>query len=154
MRTRCNFFVKRASQKKIPPTWIGLRVDIRLRSSSRRRRHSNIQRLIQKKPVFKMSVQDLTRAYLADIKDADVRRALEAASVVRRITRPILKAMLQDVPPDLYERLRTLPLVESRPDGLMLHDAVRRTIAAALQAADPITFREYGRAAWRQLRGE
>ena len=36
----------------------------------------------------------------------------------------------------------------------MLHDAVRGTIAAALQAADPITFREYGRAAWRQLRGE
>ena len=100
------------------------------------------------------AVQDLTRAYLADVKDADVRRALEAASVVRRITRPILKAMLRDVPPDLYERLRTMPLVESRPDGLMLHDAVRGTIAAALQAADPITFREYGRAAWRQLRGE
>jgi Transcriptional regulatory protein, C terminal len=100
------------------------------------------------------SVQDLTRAYLADIKDADVRRALEAASVVRRITRPILNAMLRDVPPDLYERLRTTPLVESRPDGFMLHDAVRGTIAAALQAADPIKFREYGRAAWRQLRGE
>ena len=64
------------------------------------------------------------------------------------------KAMLRDVPPDLYERLRTMPLVESRPDGLMLRDAVRGTIAAALQAADPITFREYGRAAWRQLRGE
>jgi transcriptional regulator len=100
------------------------------------------------------SFQDLTRAYLADIKDADVRRALEASSVVRRVTRPILNAMLRDVPSDLYERLRTTPLVESRPDGLMLHDAVRGTVAAALQAADPIEFREYGRAAWRQLRGE
>jgi hypothetical protein len=100
------------------------------------------------------AVQELTRAYLADIKDADVRRALEAASVVRRITRPILRAMLPDVPPHLYEHLRALPLIESRPDGLMLHDAVRATIAAAFQAADPIKFRDYGRAAWRQLRGE
>ena len=43
------------------------------------------------------SFQDLTRAYLADIKDADVRRALEASSVVRRVTRPILNAMLRNV---------------------------------------------------------
>lgn len=107
-----------------------------------------------KEPTVQNAVQGLTRAYLADIKDADVRRALEASSVVRRITRPILRAMLPDVPPNLYERLRAIPLVESRADGLMLHDAVRPTIAAALQAADPIKFREYGRAAWRQLRGE
>ncbi len=100
------------------------------------------------------SIQELTRNYLADIADSDVRQALEAASVVRRITRPILNAMLRDVPSDLYERLRTIPLMEARQDGLMLHDAVRGVIAAALQAADPIKFREYGRAAWRQLRGE
>ena len=37
-------FLRQAGvSKKIPPTWIGLRVDICLRSSSRRRRHSNIQ---------------------------------------------------------------------------------------------------------------
>ena len=107
-----------------------------------------------KEPSVQNAVQGLTRAYLADIKDADANRALEALSVVRRITRPILRAMLSDVPPNLYERLRAIPLVESRADGLMLHDAVRPTIAAAFQAADPIKFREYGRAAWRQLRGE
>ena len=99
-------------------------------------------------------VPRLTRAYLADLKGADVRRALEASSVVRRVTRPILNAMLRNVASDLYERLRTIPLIESRPDGLMLHDAVRGTIAAAFQAADPIMFRECGRAVWRQLRGE
>jgi hypothetical protein len=99
-------------------------------------------------------VQELTRIYLADIDDSVVRRALEASSVVRRITRSILAAMLRDMPADLFERLRSIPLVESRPDGLMLHDAVRGSIAAALQAADPSAYREYCRAALRQLRGE
>jgi len=100
------------------------------------------------------SIQELTRTYLADINDRDVRRALEAASVVRRITRPVLNAMLGDIAPDLYDRLAATPLVESRPDGLMLHDAVRGGIATALQAGDPFIFREYGRAAWHQLRSE
>lgn len=100
------------------------------------------------------SIQELTRNYLADINDRDIQRALEAASVVRRITRPVLNTMLGEIAPDLYDRLAATPLIESRPDGLMLHDAVRGGIATALQAGDPFTFREYGRAAWRQLRSE
>jgi hypothetical protein len=99
-------------------------------------------------------VQELTRIYLADIDDSVVQRALDASSVVRRITRSILAAMLRDMPADLFERLRALPLIESRPDGLMLHEAVRGSIAAALRATDPSAYREYRRAAWRQLRGE
>ena len=99
-------------------------------------------------------VQELTRIYLADIDDSVVKRALDASSVVRRITRSILAAMLRDMPADLFERLRAIPLVESRPDGLMLHDAVRGSIAAALRATDPSAYRDYCRAAWRQLRGE
>jgi hypothetical protein len=99
-------------------------------------------------------VQELTRICLADINDSVVRRALEASSVVRRITRSTLAAMLCDMPADLFDRLRAISLLENRPDGLMLHDAVRNSIATSLRAADPRAYREYRRAAWRQLRGE
>lgn len=99
-------------------------------------------------------VQELARIYLDGVDDPVVKRALEASSVVRRITRSILAAMLRDIPSELFERLHAIPLVESRPDGLMLHDAVRGSIAAALRATDPSAYQEYRRAAWRQLRGE
>ncbi len=99
-------------------------------------------------------VQELAHIYLDDVDDPVVKRALEAASVVRRITRSILAVMLRDMRGDLFERLRATPLMESRPDGLMLHDAVRGSIAAALRATDPSAYRDYCHAAWRQLRGE
>jgi hypothetical protein len=99
-------------------------------------------------------VTKLAHIYLDDIDDPVVKRALEAVSVVRRITRSMLRVMVRDSPADLFERLRAIPLVESRPDGLTLHDAVRGSIAAALRAADPSAYRDHCRAAWRQLRHE
>ena len=93
--------------------------------------------------------------YLADVGDPLTGNALEAASVVRRTTVPLLRAMLPDVAPqDAYERLRTLPFVESGRDGLHVHDVVQQAIAAALRAADPSRHRDYRRAAWRRLRDE
>ena len=87
--------------------------------------------------------------------DPLTRRALEAASVIRCATLSLLKAMLPDAAPqDTFERLRALPFVESQPDGLVVHDAVRDVIAASLKAADPGTYRNYRRAAWHHLRTE
>ena len=100
-------------------------------------------------------VAELTRLYLSDIHDPLTRRALQAAAVVRRATISLLRAMLPDaVPQDVYERLATLPIVERRDDGLLIHDVVRQAIAAELKAADPVTYRTYRRAAWQQLRTE
>ncbi len=100
-------------------------------------------------------VEQLTRLYLADVRDPLTRRALAAASVVRRTTLCLLRAMLPDAASqDVYERLRALPFVESGRDGLHMHDVVQQAIAAALQATDPSAYREYRRAAWRQLRTE
>ena len=97
----------------------------------------------------------LTDTYLADVPDPVARRALEAASVVRRVTLSVLSAMLPDVAPaDAVDRLRLLPFVESGRDGLIIHDAVRHSIAARLRALDPEMYSEYRRAAWRQLRSE
>ncbi len=100
-------------------------------------------------------VEELTRLYLADVQDPLTRQALDAASVVRRTTLSLIQAMLPHAAPqDVYERLHALPFVESGRDGLIVHDTVQQTIAAALKAADPSAYRNYRRAAWRQLRQE
>jgi len=100
-------------------------------------------------------VEELTKLFLADVPDPITREALEAASVVRRTTTSLLGALLPDVPPqDAFDRLRALPFVETRQDGLGLHDAVQASVAGYLKATDPTRHRRYRRAAWRQLREE
>jgi hypothetical protein len=100
-------------------------------------------------------IEELTRLYLSDVPDPLTRKALEAASVLRCVTQSLLKAMLPAAAPqDAFERLRALSFVESGREGLILHEAVREAIAASLKAADPNAYRDYRRAAWRQLRVE
>ena len=100
-------------------------------------------------------LRGLTRLYLADVDDPMTRRGIEASSVVRRTTQSLLGAMLADaVPHDLYERLGALPILEYGRDGLIMHDAVREAVAAALKASDPARYQDYRRSAWRQLRSE
>ncbi len=90
---------------------------------------------------------------LDTIERPDVRRSVEAISVVRRITRPMLAALCPQTPTDeLYETLSSLDFVESRRDGLALSDIVRGIVAGRLQAADPERYRDYQRAAWNVLR--
>lgn len=100
-------------------------------------------------------VAELTRLYLADVRDPVTREALDAASVVRRTTQSLLRVMLPTVAPqDAVEKLRALPFVETGRDGLVLHQAVQQAISAALRSADPERYRALRRAAWRQLREE
>ena len=100
-------------------------------------------------------LDQLTRLFLADVPDPITRETLEAMSVMRRTTTSLLAAVLPDVPPqDAFDRLRTLPFVETRQDGLGLHDAVQGSLAGFLKSTDPTRYRRYRRAAWRQLREE
>ncbi len=100
-------------------------------------------------------VRELTQLYMADVTDPVSRVTLEAASVVRRITRSLVGAMLPDIAPnDAYNRLQALPFVDSASDGLMIHDLVQQAIANHLHAADPERYHNYRRAAWHQLRSE
>jgi hypothetical protein len=97
---------------------------------------------------------EIVRIYVEDLP-ADTRRALEAASVVRRATVSLLAAMLTDLPPDVvFEQLRRLPFAELSRDGLLIHETMQQAIAATVRAADPVRYRRYRRAAWRQLRAE
>ena len=100
-------------------------------------------------------VEELSSLFLADITDPQTRRALEAASVVRRVTLPILSAMLPDASPqDAQERIRTLPFVQPDRDGLHVHDAVREAIAATLRADNPAQHLAYRRSAYRHFMTE
>ena len=100
-------------------------------------------------------IEELSRLYLADIKDLQTRRALEAASVVRRVTVPLLGCMLPDLSPqDTYERTRALSFVQPDRDGLRIHDAVREAVARTLRAENPQLYRDYRRAAYRHCMSE
>ncbi len=95
----------------------------------------------------------LASGYLDDLQGSALRDAHDAAAVVRRVTKPMLAALLPSTEADqLYEQLAASPLVETRRDGLALSDAVRRHIADHLQAADHERYRAYQKAAWRLLR--
>lgn len=100
-------------------------------------------------------IEQLTAAFLEDIDDPVMRRVLDAASVVRRTTQPLLVAMLPEAAPsDVLGRLRALPFVDTARDGLVLHGAVQQAIAARLKSLHPVRHRTYRRAAWRELRRE
>ncbi len=94
----------------------------------------------------------LAQRFLDDIADPKLRETLQAACVVRRITRPLLRALVEaGAAAPLYEQLQALPFIAESRDGLVVHDAVREAVAAELQAQDPAAHRRFRRAAWRQL---
>jgi hypothetical protein len=100
-------------------------------------------------------VGELASLFLTDIGDGQTRRALEAASVVRRVTLPILSALLPDASPqDAQERIRALPFVQPDRDGLHIHDAARSAIAAALRASNPKRYQACRRSAYQYLMTE
>jgi hypothetical protein len=100
-------------------------------------------------------VEELSSLFLADITNPQTRHALEAASVVRRVTLPILAALLPNTSPqDAQERIRALPFVQPERDGLHIHDAVREAIAATLRADNPQQYHAYRRLAYRHFMQE
>jgi hypothetical protein len=96
----------------------------------------------------------LARAYLDEL-DPRTRGALDAASVVRRLTASLFRAMVGDAAPDdAMQRLQRLPFVEVMCDGLVLHETMQQVIAGMLRATNPERYRALKQAAWRQLRRE
>lgn len=87
-------------------------------------------------------VGDLLVRFVASVPTPAHRAALEAASVVRSVTVPLLAALLG---PDvggpnadgLFGWLRGLAFTHTDPGGLRLHDVVRETIEADLRWRDP-----------------
>src|SRR5260370_7771549 len=89
--------------------------------------------------------------FLDDIADYNLRETLQAACVVRRITRPLLHALVEaSAAAPLYEQLQALPFIGESREGLVVHDAVREAVAAELQAPHPAPHRRFPRPAWAQ----
>lgn len=100
-------------------------------------------------------IPHLTQLYLEDVPDRITREALEAVSVVRRVTQSLLRVLLPETAPqDAYERLAALPFVSRGSDGLIIHETIRQVIADNLNAADPNRYRTYRYLAYRQYRKE
>lgn len=98
---------------------------------------------------------ELSRRYLDAMPDARSRELLQAASVARRVTQPILAALFRDDRAgDCMDSLARLPFVTARSDGLQIHDAVRTAVAETLRASDPSRYRGYRRAVWAVLEQE
>jgi hypothetical protein len=92
---------------------------------------------------------ELAQRYLDQIGDADTREAFRAASLARRISIGLLRALRPEADPGrLYNHFATMPFVTAMPDGLEMHRAVRLAVAAELQGSDPDLHRRYRRRAW------
>lgn len=143
--------VKKEDARSINRFAHGHPLALKLAAATMKERHS----FTMEKVVTQHAVEEFLRFFLSDVGDPLTREALDAASVVRRVTSPLLTALLPNADPqDAYKRLQALPFVESGSDGLILHDAVREALASALHATDPYRYRLFRHAAWSQLRTE
>ncbi len=97
-------------------------------------------------------IDHLALTCVDEIEDSELKEAIEVSSLVRRVTKPILEALLPDRNPDhLLRGLGQLSFVETAPDGLVFHESFRQAIETRLTALDPSRARAVKRAAWRSL---
>jgi class 3 adenylate cyclase len=93
-------------------------------------------------------LQQLTQAFLAELQ-AETVEAIEATSVVRRVTEPLLRALLgQSNVRKVFDTLQALPFIDSTAEGLIFHDVVRESISKNLARRDPQRYGTYRRLAW------
>jgi DNA-binding CsgD family transcriptional regulator len=94
-------------------------------------------------------VHQLTQAFVAELP-ADTVEVVEAASTVRRVTEPILGALLRrSSAREELERLRELPFADATAEGVVIHDVVRESLARDLAQRDPVRYADYRVRAWR-----
>lgn len=97
---------------------------------------------------------EFTQVYLNDL-DGLTRELLEAAAVVRRVTRPLLAALLPEIDArEAFQALARLPFVDGTGEGLAIHESLRQAVATQVRAADPSRHRLLRRRAWNYLRSE
>ncbi|MES1258078.1 MAG: winged helix-turn-helix domain-containing protein [Acidobacteriota bacterium] len=99
-------------------------------------------------------LEHMAAVFLEDA-DSETRQIVHAACLIRTATTPLMTAMLPHIPPDeALDRLRALPFVSAGPDGLLVHDAVRGPVTAALKSRDPARHQAYRRAASQVVRDQ
>jgi DNA-binding response OmpR family regulator len=97
-------------------------------------------------------LEHMAELFLEDA-DSGTIQVVQAASLIRTATAPLLAAMLPHIPADeALDRLRALPFVSVGPHGLLVHEAVRGPVTAALKSRDPVRYQTYRRAASQVVR--
>lgn len=93
--------------------------------------------------------EDLIDVFLAGLPRGTI-STIEAAATVRRLTEPILRALLdRDDVRDEFDALRRLPFATGTPEGLLLHDLIRDLVSDDLAVRDPDGHATYRRRAAR-----
>jgi Transcriptional regulatory protein, C terminal/AAA ATPase domain len=99
-------------------------------------------------------LEHMAALFLEDA-DSETKQVVQAACLVRTATAPLMAAMLPHIPADeALDRLRALPFVSAGPHGLLVHDAVRGPVTAALKSRDPARYQAYRRAASQVVRDQ
>lgn len=80
---------------------------------------------------------DLCEAIVAGAGEPSLRQMVQAAAVVRRVTRPLLAAMLGDDALDGFDAFAALPFVALDGEGHYLVEPVRRLKSTRLLAVEP-----------------
>ena len=93
-------------------------------------------------------IEELFDVLLDDLQPAD-RRMLESVAVLRRVTRPLLRAVLDEDQQldDAWRTLRGLPVVRATPAGLELAAVAQEVLSSGLEARDPDRVRKLRRQA-------
>jgi hypothetical protein len=98
-------------------------------------------------------VLEYMAALFLEDANSETIQVVQAACLVRTATAPLLAAMLPHIPADeALDRLRALPFVSVGPHGLLVHEAVRGPVTAALKSRDPARYQAYRRAASQVVR--
>jgi hypothetical protein len=99
-------------------------------------------------------LEHMAALFLEDA-DSETTQVVQAACLIRTATAPLLAAMLPHVPTDqALDRLRGLPFVSMGPHGLLVHEAVRGPVTAALKSRDPARYQALRRAASHLVRDQ
>src|SRR6201997_3553201 len=99
-------------------------------------------------------LEHMAALFLEDA-DSETIQVVQAACLVRTATAPLLAVMLPHIPADeALDRLSALPFVSAGPHGLLVHDAVRGPVTAALKSRDPVRYQAYRRAASQVVRDQ
>lgn len=99
-------------------------------------------------------LQQLTGAFLSGLSP-DTVKAVEAASTIRRVTEPMLRAVLNSSRVrDVFVDMQSLPFIDATAEGLNVHDVVHDTISKDLAWRDRERYLTYRKRAWSFLTNE
>lgn len=87
---------------------------------------------------------EVAARWLKEVPDHELREVVEAASVLRRFNQELLSfVMEQDIPVDVFERLKSLSFVKKSVNGWQLHDLMSDITSSQFRERTPGRYKRY-----------